>query len=189
MINVYPNTKQIPADPTNYRACFPKRATYALIVLHITDGHERALPVAQMFATPKAERKPPKASSAHFVIDQDGTIIQCVDLGDVAYHASEVNAISVGIEHCARTPKEFGPNDPGLPLTDAQYAASTALVAWLCRVSGLPPDRAHIKGHAEASPKDNHDDCPTGQLDWPKYMNRLQQELLVTGLTGQSNLP
>src|SRR5512141_176017 len=38
--------------------------------------------------------------SVHFLIDNDGTIYQTIDLGLMAYHASEWNVASIGIEMC-----------------------------------------------------------------------------------------
>lgn len=176
MINIYPKARQVPAHESNYVTKVPKRATYALIVIHCTDGHARAQGTAGMFATPKELRIPAVATSAHFVIGQDGTVIQCVDLGDVANHAHGVNQIAVGIEHCARTPKEFGINDPGMPPSDIQYQESAKLVAWLCKVAGLPIDRAHIKGHNEADTTTTHTKCPTGcGWDWDKYLAMVKQ--------------
>lgn len=36
--------------------------------------------------------------SVHFCIDNDGTIYQLVDATDVAYHAGDVNGVSIGVE-------------------------------------------------------------------------------------------
>ena len=38
--------------------------------------------------------------SVHFMIDNDGTIYQTIDLGLMAYHASEWNIDSIGVEMC-----------------------------------------------------------------------------------------
>ncbi|HEY6036700.1 MAG TPA: N-acetylmuramoyl-L-alanine amidase, partial [Kofleriaceae bacterium] len=38
--------------------------------------------------------------SVHFLLDNDGTIYQTIDLGLMAYHASEWNIDSIGIEMC-----------------------------------------------------------------------------------------
>jgi len=165
----YPPASCLPADPSNFRR--DNRTSFQYIVIHCTDGHPRAQPVAEMWQQPK------HGSSAHFVIDQDGTVIQCVALSDVAWHAHVVNAASVGIEHCARTPHELGPTDPGLPPSDAQYAASAKLIAWLCRRAGLEPSRDVIQGHAEIDPSTTHLDCPTGcGWDWVRYMTAVQRE-------------
>lgn len=40
--------------------------------------------------------------SVHFLIDNDGTIYQTLDLADGAFHASGVNEISIGVELCNR---------------------------------------------------------------------------------------
>ena len=40
--------------------------------------------------------------SAHFLLDNDGTIYQTIDLGLMAYHASDWNLYSIGVELCNR---------------------------------------------------------------------------------------
>jgi hypothetical protein len=40
--------------------------------------------------------------SVHFLIDNDGTIYQTLDLADGAFHAAGVNEISIGVEMCNR---------------------------------------------------------------------------------------
>ena len=40
--------------------------------------------------------------SVHFLIDNDGTIYQTIDLALMAYHASEWNTASIGVEMCNR---------------------------------------------------------------------------------------
>ena len=40
--------------------------------------------------------------SVHFLIDNDGTIYQTLDLADGAFHAAGVNEISIGVELCNR---------------------------------------------------------------------------------------
>ena len=182
MVNVYPGAKVISAHFTNYRICAPKRGGFDLVVIHITSGHADPMGTARRFA--KEDRPPPgkkpKRSSAHFVIGQlpenDEPIIQCVDLGDIAYHAHAVNERSVGIEHCAREPGEpgFPKGDRGLPLTAPQYAKSARLGAWLARVGGFPADRAHFQGHAEADPTTSHTGCPLAAgWDWARFMDLL----------------
>jgi N-acetyl-anhydromuramyl-L-alanine amidase AmpD len=159
------------AHPDNYGKRVG-RFDYDLIVQHCTDGRSRAMPVAEMFAT-----KRDKASSAHFVNDQDGTIIQCVPLRYAAFHAHSVNSRSVGIENCARTPGELGPDDPGLPPSSALYLSNARLTAWLLVAAGLPPDRDHVKGHAEADPATTHTRCPEGcGWNWSYFMSLVKDE-------------
>lgn len=150
-----PIERWFPAASSAFRRGSPGRVV-TKIVLHITDGHGIAEDTAEMFAIPG------QRASAHFVVGQDGTTIQTVHLDDIAYHAHTANAYTVGIEHCARSPHELSTDDPGLPLSEPQIVASVRLVAWLCDRYGLPRDRAHIQGHAEADPTTTHTDCPTG---------------------------
>ena len=81
---------------------------------------------------------------------------QLLDIRDTAWHASEVNSRSVGIEHAAIPTT--------LMATEAQIEASAELVAWLAALLGIPCDRAHVQGHYECSPIDNHRLCPEGAL-------------------------
>lgn len=158
------------AHPSNYRAA--ARQSYRRVVIHVTDGHGDALPVAQMW------QQPHHGSSAHFIVGQAGETLQAVRLRDVAWHAHDANGDSVGVEHCARTPRELGPTDPGLPPSDALYAASARLVAHLLKAAGLPATRGvTVVGHREADPKTTHDDCPDGAWDWGRYMALLESEM------------
>lgn len=98
-------------------------------------------------------------------------MIQCVPLKDIAWHAHNANAYSVGIEHCCRTPRVLGHDDPGLPPSDALYKASAGLTAWLCVHLGIQPSRVTILGHNEADTRTTHTGCPTSTgWDWQRYM-------------------
>lgn len=132
-----------------------------LIVLHITEG-----PTASSAIETFKASKAPHRTSAHFVIDRDGTVYQLIDIRDTAWHASQVNSHSVGIEHAAST--------KGLPATEEQYAASSRLVAWLCKQLGIACTRDNVKTHNEASPKDKHVLCCTGALDPDKVVKGAQ---------------
>lgn len=73
-------------------------------VLH----HDGAESSAQCFHVLHDER----GLSAHFLIDNDGTIYQTLDLADVAFHAQTANSNSIGIELCNR-------GRVGLPASEA----------------------------------------------------------------------
>lgn len=160
----YHEADWVAADPSNFRALARSLSEVRAIVIHVTDGRADPYPVAEMW------REPKHGSSAHFVVGQGGRVIQAVRLCDAAFHAHTANRTTVGVEHCARTPKELGLTDPGMMPTRIQYDASARLVAWLCALLGLPPDRKHILGHHEADPKTTHDRCPDGAWDWAVYM-------------------
>ena len=48
--------------------------------------------------------------SCHFLIDNDGTIYQTIDLALMAYHAAEWNTASIGVEFCNRGDAKKEPN-------------------------------------------------------------------------------
>ena len=155
----YPNAIWSPTQ--NFKR--GRKEDVSLIVLHITDGQKDLKRAIEHLSKPKNQ------VSAHFLIGQDGTVVQLVDTEDTAWHASGVNNKSIGIEHCARSPKEFSDEDPGLPMTDEQYQSSALLVNWLCELYNLPKDRNHILGHSElidedGKPLSSHRDCPQGDL-------------------------
>lgn len=165
----YPGALWLPAHESNYLQRDRPLANIAFIVIHITDGHEKAVPVAKMW------QEPGHGSSAHFVVGQSGEVVQSVAITDVAYHAHAANKFSIGIEHCARTPKELSPLDPGLPVSRVQYAASATLVKWLCALIEQPVSRDVIRGHCEIDRKTTHKDCPNAIWDWAYYMSLLEQ--------------
>ena len=144
------------------------------IVIHVTDGAPGLERCVARFCKPETKASP------HFVIGRGGEVVQLVRLDRAAWHASGWNRESVGIEHIARTPGELKgwaklsqetrrklvecdedadtEIDPGLAVTEAQIAASAALVRWLCQRLGLPCDREHVRGHYEC-PGTTHEDC------------------------------
>ena len=164
----YPGAFWVPAHRSNYTRAH--RDTFARVVAHCTDGHARALPVAQMW------QEIGHKSSAHFVIDQDGTVIQAVSIYDIAWHAhSLVNATSIGVEHCARTPGELSRTDPGMMPSEIQLAASAKLCAWLLALAGKTADRCTIVGHAEVDDVTTHTGCPASSgFDLDAYAARVR---------------
>lgn len=78
------------------------------VVVHYTAGRGDARATARVFASPS------RAASAHFCIGRDGEVVQCVDLGDTAWHAGDGRLPSSdALQHAC--------NDGKLaPLTSAQ---------------------------------------------------------------------
>ena len=109
-----------------------KRSAADLIVIHATQGQERAgstVNVAGGFQ--RGERK----ASAHFVVDSRD-VVQCVDTRDVAWHAFGVNRRGIGVEHCAmseQTPEQWEDADSA-----AELSLSADLVAALCMKWYIP---------------------------------------------------
>ena len=178
MIAEVPNAIFVPAHPNRFRqrpAVEQGQSPYDLVVIHITSGHAEALDTASMWQKQPSPRGM-LGTSAHFVVGQDGKVIQCVYLRYAAQHAHVVNGRSVGVEHAVREPGEFGPHDPGMPPTPELYAASAQLVARLLKAAGLPVQKgATIMGHAEADQLTAHSGCPdAGPWDWEHYLELVQ---------------
>jgi N-acetyl-anhydromuramyl-L-alanine amidase AmpD len=141
------------------------------IVIHITSAPQTPY-IGSWFAREEAD------TSAHYMVDQNGDIIQFVREQDTAWHARAANRRSIGIEHVAiqqggaryRRPDGSVQTFPYTPPTDAEYRASAALVAHLCRKYALTPDRTTIIGHREADSGTTHTSCPDGAWDWDLYM-------------------
>ncbi|MFU1888097.1 N-acetylmuramoyl-L-alanine amidase [Bacillus wiedmannii] len=148
------------------------------IVIHITDGGSNINGTVGWFQNPVKPDGTPLPVSAHYVVGQDGEVVQMVKNKDIAYHASSANPDSIGIEHVARAPGAFGRNDAGLSPTAVQYASSASLVGWLCEQYQIPIDREHILGHSEADPNTSHVQCPNAVWDWDYFM-----EMVINGIS------
>ena len=102
--------------------------------------------------------------SAHYVVrSSDGHVVQAVENQDIAWHDGCNNTNTIGIEH------EGFVGDPGRWYTDEMYCGSAELVRWLCDTYGIPCDRQHVYGHAEADDCSDHTD-PGAGWDWDKFM-------------------
>ena len=148
MSTLYPTALQKPIINHSAPGTLAQRK---LIVLHCTSG-----PTAQSAFWAFYNSKSPGRVSAHFIIDRDGTVWQICPLEETCWHASQVNSISVGVEHAG---------SKLLPCTPEQYNASAKLCAWLCQILNIPCDSEHIQPHSLASPKDGHMGCSGDALD------------------------
>src|SRR5262249_46948765 len=70
-------------------------------------------------------------TSAHYIVDRDGQLVQMVPDKECAWHAgtSDMNLRSIGIEHVART---------GDKITVPQSRTSIALIRWLMLTYAIP---------------------------------------------------
>ncbi len=106
--------------------------------------------------------------SVHFMVDNDGTIYQTLDLADCAFHAAGVNEVSVGIEiqnmaDAARFPHAYGARGArnivscrvhgeeflAFDFTEAQYEAMTRLSTALGRILRVPFETPRVGGGLE----------------------------------------
>lgn len=129
-----------------------------MVVLHYT-GMESADAALARMCDPAAE------VSAHYMIDEDGTVIQLVDEGKRAWHAGrsywrgvrDVNSASVGIE-LVNPGHEFGYR----PFPDAQMEALIPLLSDIVDRHDVP--RANVVGHSDIAPARKTD--PGELFDW-----------------------
>lgn len=118
------------------------------IVCHHTAGF--LTPSINQFTTPGT------MVSAHFMVAQDGTVYQFVELGDTAFHSGNfaMNQRSVGIEHVSMPPAG------GDEFTDLEYDSSRPLIRQIAAQFGFPVDDTHVIPHRNVV----QTDCP-GALD------------------------
>lgn len=108
--------------------------------------------------------------SAHFIISNNGDIIQLVPVNKIAWHAGadgyNNNTRSIGVEH------DVNISDPTKWNSLPMLRASVDLACYFCDLFYIPKVRAlpGIRGHGEM-PGVNKD-CP-GPLPWDTWMNML----------------
>jgi N-acetylmuramoyl-L-alanine amidase/V8-like Glu-specific endopeptidase/N-acetyl-anhydromuramyl-L-alanine amidase AmpD len=162
----YPGATRFLSARTGHFRVPSKPRTIDRVVIHITDG--TTLEGATSWA--QSAQNTGK-TSAHYYIGQNGEVVQMVRDANVAYHAHAANTRSIGIEHVAESPATAKKrNRATLAPTEAEYAASAALVNWLCDTYQIPEDREHIIGHSEADGATTHQDCPDSVWDWDYFM-------------------
>ena len=130
----------------------------SLIVLHYT-GMTSAAAAIERLCDPAAQ------VSAHYLIDEDGTVVRLVDEANRAWHAgrsywrgiTDVNSASIGIE-LVNPGHEFGYR----PFPDAQMEALVPLLADIRRRHGVA--RANVIGHSDVAPARKTD--PGELFDW-----------------------
>ncbi len=135
-----------------------RKLPISMVVLHYTGMVSAADALARM-CDPAAE------VSAHYMIDEDGTVTRLVAEDKRAWHAgrsywrgiTDVNSASIGIE-MVNPGHEFGYR----PFSDAQMEALLPLLARIVEVHDIP--RANVVGHSDIAPARK---CDPGELfDW-----------------------
>jgi N-acetylmuramoyl-L-alanine amidase len=132
-----------------------------MIVLHYT-GCPSAESAELWMCSPESQ------VSAHYLVEEDGAIVQLVAEGARAWHAGaahwagedDVNSRSIGIEiqnegHACGAPP---------PYPEAQLAAVEALVADIARRRGIAPER--VVGHSDVAPARKAD--PGEHFPWAR---------------------
>ncbi len=131
-----------------------------MVVLHYTGMISGAAAIERL-ADPAAK------VSAHYVVAEDGTVLQMVDEAHRAWHAgrswwrgtADVNSASIGIE-IVNPGHEFG----YVPFPAEQMAAVEALLADIVPRCRINP--ANVVGHSDIAPARKQD--PGELFDWPR---------------------
>ncbi|HET9104174.1 MAG TPA: N-acetylmuramoyl-L-alanine amidase [Solirubrobacteraceae bacterium] len=123
-----------------------------VIVIHYTESSYSSAFNTFANDVPDSELHELPATSAHFIVDSDGTIHQLVSVGTIARHTVGLNWTALGIEH-------VGYSDAQVLGDAAQMRSSLHLVQWLrCRFH-IPV--ADVIGHNESlSSPYHHEDEP-----------------------------
>jgi N-acetylmuramoyl-L-alanine amidase len=136
----------------------PAGRTVDILLLHYTDMESAEAALARLC-------DPDARVSAHYCIDEDGTVYRLVGEDRRAWHAgaaswagaSDINARSIGIELV----------NPGhscgyQPFPEAQMAALTGLAKTVLARHPIPPNR--VLGHSDVAPARKQD--PGELFDW-----------------------
>ena len=115
------------------------------LVLHYT-GMQTAESALALLCSPRAQ------VSAHYVVNEDGGVLQLVPESQRAWHAgksfwageTDMNSASIGIEIV-----HPGHDDPR-PYPAAQIEATAALAKDICRRHAIPPER--VLAHSDIAP-------------------------------------
>lgn len=137
-----------------------RRHPVSMLVLHYT-GMQSAAAALDRLTDPEAR------VSAHWVVAEDGQVVQLVDETNRAWHAgkawwrgiTDVNSASIGIE-IVNPGHEFGYR----PFPAEQMAAVEALVAAAVARFGIHP--SNVVGHSDVAPARKDD--PGELFDWPR---------------------
>ncbi len=164
-----------PADPSNVRIPLRTRKIEK-VVIHKADGDQaKVLKVAQ---------DPKSATSWHYFVDADGSVVQMVDDANVAPHAgnAEMDERSVGLQTAGLLAKP--------DVSEKQLRALAKLTRYLCTKYKIPVDRKHVIGHHEvpdplvqgAFGGSTREKDPGIYFDWPKFMRFIREDDSVAAL-------
>jgi len=138
--------REVPSPNWNAR-----KLPVSMVVLHYT-GMQSAAEALERLCDPAAE------VSAHYMIDEDGTVIRLVAEEHRAWHAgrsywrgiTDINSASIGIE-LVNPGHEFGYR----PFPDEQMQALLPLLADIVKRHDIP--RANVVGHSDIAPARKED--------------------------------
>ncbi len=104
-----------------------------------------------------------RSASSHFVVDTDGSIVQCIPLDEVSYASNNRNSDTISIEVCH--PDESG------KFTNDTCDSLIELVAWLIDTYDL--DKEDIIRHYDVTGKV----CPKYYVEHPDAWDKLKDDI------------
>jgi len=157
-------TLEISAHPSPNFGARTAGTDVDMVVLHYT-GMKSAKGALERLCNPGAE------VSAHYLIDEDGTIYQLVQETDRAWHAgvshwqgaTNINDRSIGVE-IVNPGHELGYR----PFPEVQMTSVEMLLAEILARHDLPPDR--VVGHSDIAPERKRD--PGELFDWKRLADK-----------------
>lgn len=93
------------------------------IVIHYTANPGSSAKQNRDYFAGLADGKSQTYASSHFIIDTDGTIIQCIPMSEISYASNDRNYDTISIECCHK--------DESGEFTKETYASLVKLVVWL----------------------------------------------------------
>lgn len=120
---------------------------------------------------------PRAQASAHLVVREDGgEATQLVPLAEKAWHASDFNPQSIGVEHANVTAKGYA--------TEEQLRVSARIFGWLCLEYGIPPRWSRdglspgVCRHLDlGAAGGGHTQCGPSLAYWHRFLVMLHAEL------------
>lgn len=107
-------------------------------------------------------------ASSHFIVDMDGSIIQCIPLDEIAYCSNNRNEDTIAIEVCHM-------DDTG-EFTTQSYNATVCLCAWLCSKYQL--EAREVIRHYDITGKN----CPKFYVEnpeeWEQFVGFIHKRLM-----------
>jgi len=163
---------------------FPDTGKKSFIIVHGTAGGSSAQGIADYFKSTEGGSEP---VSSHYIVGQDGTVVQTISEKDGSYANGVVNNpnwtgnpnyYTISIEHVKLS------TDNSNALTPEQQKSSFALIKDICQRNGIGMHEADnntgIAPHASIDPI-NRARCP-GALDWNAlwtYLNGGDQPMTI----------
>ena len=132
------------------------------VVIHYVGNPGTSATANRNYFNGLADSKKTYASS-HFIVDLDGTIIQCVPLDEIAYASNSRNEDTISIEVCH-------PDKSG-EFTADSYEALIRLVSWLADKYNL--DKEDIIRHYDVTGKK----CPLYYVENEDAWNKLKSDI------------